>query len=209
MNSTRLNPLAEDYLARLDAEARVLPDQDRQDLVTELRGHLEAGLSEDPSDAEVRNLLQDLGSPGDIVAAAALESGAGATQPSTSQVLSAPPPPNPWGTVEIIAVLGLTAGVVVIPLIGPVIGLCFVWASVQWTSREKAVASVLTLLPAIALALGGIVVLMSGPGGAVFGIGPVELLVLTVTMLGPLVAAGYLVSRLNQRRREGQPTVNP
>ena len=167
MNNTRLNPLAEDYLARLDAEARVLPDQERQDLVTELRGHLEAGLSEDPSDADVRNLLHDLGSPADIVAAASLESEAGSSRPSTSQVFSAPPPPNPWGTVEIIAVLGLTAGTVVIPLIGPVIGLCFVWASTQWTRREKVVATALGLLPLIALTLGAAVVMRSGPGGEV------------------------------------------
>ena len=158
MNSTRLNPLVEDYLARLDAEARVLPDQERQELVAELRGYLEAGLSETTSDADVRNLLQALGSPSDIIAAATLELEVGSTQPSTSQVLPAPPPPSPWGTVEIIAVLGLTAGTVLIPLIGPVIGLCFVWASTQWTRREKVVATALGLLPVLALVMGFAVV---------------------------------------------------
>ena len=166
MNSTRLNPLAEDYLARLDAAARVLPDQDSEDLVTELRGHLEAGLSEAASDADVRNLLQDLGSPDDIVSAAALESEAGSTRSPSSRLLAAPPP-RQWGTVEIVAVLGLTAGTLVIPFIGPVIGLCFVWASTQWTRREKAVATALALLPLIALALGAAVVMRSGPGAEV------------------------------------------
>ena len=167
MTSTRLNPLAEDYLARLDAAARVLPDQEREDLVSELRGHLEAGLSEDPSDADVRNLLQALGSPDDIIAAATQDFESGSTLPSTSQVPSALPPPNPWGTVEIIAVLGLTVGTLLIPVVGPVIGLCFVWASTQWTRREKAVATAFALLPLIALALGAAVVMRSGPGGEV------------------------------------------
>ena len=40
------------------------------------------------------------------------------------------------------------------------------------------------------------------------GIGAVELFVLMLSMLGPFVAAGYLVSRLNRRRREGQPTTH-
>ncbi len=40
------------------------------------------------------------------------------------------------------------------------------------------------------------------------GIGPVELLVLMLSMLSSFVAGAYLVSRLNRRRREGQPTVN-
>jgi len=32
MNTTRLHPMAEDYLERLEAAARVLPDQDRDDV---------------------------------------------------------------------------------------------------------------------------------------------------------------------------------
>ena len=162
MNSTPLNPLVEDYLARLDAAARVLPDQDRQELVTELRGYLEVGLTETTSDADVRNLLEIAGSPSQIVAVATQDLEVGPTQPARSQVPAAPPPPSPWGTVEIVAVLGLTAGAVLIPLIGPVIGLFFVWASTQWTSREKAVATVLTLLPVIALTLGGVLASRDG-----------------------------------------------
>jgi len=40
-------------------------------------------------------------------------------------------------------------------------------------------------------------------------IGPIELLVLmlgAVSLLGPLIAGAYLAARLNQRRRESQPT---
>jgi len=168
MNTTRLNPLAEDFLRRLDAEARMLPDQDREDLLTELRSHLEAGLGEDASDADVRNLLADVGSPADIVAAATSELDADS---AVGQRASGRTPSDrrddPWGTVEIVAVLGLTVGAILIPVLGPLVGLCFAWASTRWTTREKVVATVLTLLPLVTLALGATVIVTSGAGGSV------------------------------------------
>ncbi|MEO7351557.1 MAG: hypothetical protein ABIR34_06575 [Marmoricola sp.] len=164
MNSTRLNPLAEDYLGRLEAAARVLPNQDREDLLLELRGHLEAGLAEDASDADVRNLLNDLGSPEEIVAAAALESEAGPPIQRPREHLGAfDESASPWGTFEVLAVLGLTVGTVLIPIVGPVLGLGFAWASPQWTRREKWFATVLTFLPVIALVLGAGVAMNQGP----------------------------------------------
>jgi hypothetical protein len=140
MNTTRLHPFAEDYLGRLEALAHALPPRDRHELLTELRSHLEAGLPEGTTDSDVRNLLDDLGSPEDIVAAA-----------------GADPEPHAWGALELIAVLGLTAGAVLLPVVGPLVGICLVWASVRWTRREKIVATVLTFLPLLALALGGVV----------------------------------------------------
>ena len=203
-----LHPLVEDWFARLDAEARVLPDEQRQELLTMLREYLAAGLIDTKSDADVRNLLEFAGSPSDIVAEMrALE--VGPTQPATSQVPPAPSPPaplgkvEPWGKVEIFAVLGLTAGAVLIPVVGPVIGLFFVWASTQWTSREKVVAAAVGLFPALVLVVGAVLALSSG-GEAAVGVGPVELFVLMLAMLGPLLAGGYLALRLSQRRREGR-----
>ena len=175
-----LHPLVEDYLARFDAEARVLPDHERQELLEMLREYLAVGLTETTSDADVRNLLEIAGSPSQIVAVATQGLEVGDTQPSTSQVRSAAPPPHPsakvepWGKVEIIAVLGLTAGAVLIPVLGPVIGLCFVWASAQWTSREKGVATVLTLLPVIALTLGFVLASRDGPPDDAVTVSPVS-----------------------------------
>jgi len=164
MNSTRLNPLAEDYLSRLEAAARELPSHEREDLVMELRGHLEAGLADDASDADVRNLLNDLGSPEQIVAAAALESNAAPPSPLPMDNRGVfAQPASPWGVFEVIAVLGLTVGTFIVPIIGPVVGLAFAWASPRWTRREKAVATVLTFLPVIALALGGALMVSRGP----------------------------------------------
>jgi len=46
-----------------------------------------------------------------------------------------------WGAVEIVAILLLTVGAVFLPIIGPLIGLVFVWASAQWTNQQKLIAT--------------------------------------------------------------------
>ncbi len=153
MNTT-LHPLAEDYLRRLDRAAWSLPGPDRTELLAEIRAHLEAGLTPGSTDADVRNLLDELGAPEDIVAAA---QAAPEGQPTTGIARPAPlPGESPWGAMEILAVVGLTVGTFVLPIIGPVVGLVLAWASERWTSREKWVATILTVLPVIVLALGAI-----------------------------------------------------
>jgi hypothetical protein len=67
------DPLAEDYLRRLDAAASALPAHRREELVSEIRDHLQEGLRQAPAGDEtaVRNLLERLGPPEEIAAAAA------------------------------------------------------------------------------------------------------------------------------------------
>ena len=163
MNTTRLHPMAEDYLDRLEAAARVLPDQDRDELVSELRAHLTAGLSEAASDADVRNMLDELGPPADIVAAATPEGEPGTPLPHPSGTGASGPPPSPWGTLEILAVLSLILGTFVVPIVAPIVGLLLAWTSARWTRHEKLVASVVTLLPLAILALGAAIFTASGP----------------------------------------------
>jgi hypothetical protein len=67
---TTTHPLAEDYLRRLNHIARVLPRHERGELVAEIRNHLDTGLRPDATEADVRNMLDELGPPDDIVAAA-------------------------------------------------------------------------------------------------------------------------------------------
>jgi hypothetical protein len=71
MNVTT-DPLADDYLRRLDAAASALPAHRRQELVSEIRDHLQEGLRQAPAGDEtaVRNMLERLGPPEEIVAAA-------------------------------------------------------------------------------------------------------------------------------------------
>ena len=153
MNTT-LHPLAEGYLRRLDQAAWSLPGPDRAELLAEIRAHLEAGLTPGSTDADVRNLLDELGPPEDIVAAAqASPEGPHATGIPRHAPLAAQ---SPWGAMEILAVVGLTVGTFLLPIIGPVVGLVLAWASERWTSREKWVATFLTVLPVIILAFGAV-----------------------------------------------------
>jgi hypothetical protein len=107
----------------------------------------------------VRNILERLGSPEEIVAA---EEGWGATQPGWAAAPGdgASPKNPPWGATEIIALLLLTIGWVLLPLIGPLIGLALMWYSARWTRRQKLIATgivlVLLVVPILGLlAVGG------------------------------------------------------
>jgi uncharacterized membrane protein len=163
MNTT-LHPLAEEYLLRLDHASQALPPQDRAELMAELRSHLETGLPPGATDADVRNLLHELGSPEDIVAAA---------QPEPSSPPASPGAASRWGTLEVIAVLALTVGTFILPVVGPLVGIVLVWVSTRWTRREKGIATGLTALPLVGLVLGAsMVIAVSGdeqPGHPVPG----------------------------------------
>lgn len=67
------DPLIDDYLRRLDAAASALPAYRRDELVSEIRDHLQEALRQAPAGdkAAVRNVLERLGSPEEIAAAAA------------------------------------------------------------------------------------------------------------------------------------------
>lgn len=146
-----MHPLAEDYLARLATAAQSLGPHERAELLAELRSHLETGLAAASTEADVRNLLEGLGSPEDVAAAALAETDAPA--PSAPPA-DGPEAASPWGTVEILAVLGLTVGAFLLPVVGPLVGLVLAWISARWTRSEKVVATVLTLLPVLVLSLG-------------------------------------------------------
>jgi hypothetical protein len=69
--------------------------------------------------------------------------------------------PAAWGGLEVAAVLVLGLGSFVVPFVGPLVGLALVWASPRWTRRQKTVATVLTVVPVLLLAvlpLGGLLV---------------------------------------------------
>jgi Domain of unknown function (DUF4190) len=66
------DPLVDDYLRRLDAAASVLPTHRRDELISEIRDHLQEAMRQTPTsdEASVRNLLERLGPPEEIVNAA-------------------------------------------------------------------------------------------------------------------------------------------
>lgn len=134
--------LVRDYLGRLEAAAMPLPVDRRAELAGEVRQHIEMALEEAGvrDEVTVRNVLERLGPPDEIIAAEQGSGGAGnsATLPSTGR-------DSAWGGVEITAILLLTVGAVFLPIIGPLIGLVFVWASAQWTTQHKVIATVIVL----------------------------------------------------------------
>jgi hypothetical protein len=140
--------LVRDYLGRLEAASWPLAPPRRAELIGEVREHIETALSEagQRDEVTVRNVLERLGPPEEIVA---LESNStGSTPPSASTAAPAQPLPaaSPWGPIEIIALLLLSLGSVFLPFVGPLLGLVFVWASSQWTRQEKLIGTAIVLV---------------------------------------------------------------
>jgi uncharacterized membrane protein len=148
-----MHPLAEDYWNRLESAAATLPAQDRDELLAELRSHLETGLEVAATDSDVRNFLIDLGRPEDIVAAAQAQIYAVEPEPTDEPSPGRSATGNAWGGLEIGALLALTAGAFLLPVIGPIIGIVLVWASAQWTRREKRVATFVAVFPVLFIVL--------------------------------------------------------
>ena len=144
--------LVTDYLDRLRTAASALPGDWRDELVDDVRGHIELALAagEAGDEPAVESVLTRLGSPEEIVAA---EMDAQPVVAMTAPGPSSPvPPPRPHATVEFKALVLLTIGAVVLPFIGPLIALGYVWASARWTTVQKRTATIavvgLLLLPA-------------------------------------------------------------
>jgi hypothetical protein len=149
-----VDALIGDYLRRLDLAAVDLPDARRAELEAEVREHIETALSEADARDEVtvRNVLERLGPPEEIVEAEAtapdarpsararIGSGVGGEQVRPSARSSR------LGAVEIIALLLLTVGSLVLPFVGPLLGLVFVWLSDRWSSREKLIATAIVVV---------------------------------------------------------------
>jgi hypothetical protein len=138
-----------DYLGRLHAAGWGLAPARRVELVAEVREHIEEALrvqrqAGQHGEAVVRNVLERLGPPEEIVRAE--------SEGQPYDVAAAAPRPgstSPWGPVEIFAVLLLSIGSVVLPVFGPIVGLVLVWVSAQWTRTQKLVGSALASMPVL------------------------------------------------------------
>jgi len=195
MISVPTDRLVDDYLRRLEHAAGHLPRPRRAELVTEIREHIDSALGDraDVGEATVRNVLERLGPPEEIVAA--IE----------------PPPPEPTraGAVEVVALIAL-----LLPLLGWLLGAVLVLVSRAWSTRDKVIGLTLLFLPVVVFALAFSLRGPSGipeqgspgaepsagiteesPGGV---IGPVELLVIVAN---GVPSALYLGWRLRPDRR--------
>jgi hypothetical protein len=224
MNGTdQHDALVDDYLRRLEEAAYALSPQRRAELVLEIRDHIADARTSatGPTDeAWTRTLLDRLGTPEEIVAAA--------TEGDPPPVWLDPAQPQvvqrPAGTpLELAAVLLLTVGSIV-PIVGWLAGVVCLWGSKRWRTWEKLLGTLVVpggpfivlwfalAVPAQTCSSGG----SSSAGGVVtttpetctgfalnpaFGV-PAFLFVL----IAPIVVAGWLYARARARAALEPPT---
>ena len=121
--------LVDDYLEELGNNLTGVPRARRRELLDEISGHIAEARSalDADSEVEVRNLLERLGDPAEIVAEERSRSGVA---------------PRRAGPIEILALIGLLVGGFVF-VIGWFVGLVLLWVSDAWTTGEKLVGTLL------------------------------------------------------------------
>lgn len=190
MNRVHTNKLVADYLRRLEQAAAPLTQSRRAELVAAIREHIDDALLEvgAADEAAVRNVLERLGPPEEIVAAAG------------------PPAGAVTGRAGRLEIGGLVA--LAIPVVGWVVGIPLVLLSQAWAGRDKAIAALLGVSPLLL----GVLVMAVGSGGSETGVpvgtpeeppassslGPLEVAVLATAFLGGLIGSVYLALRLRR-----------
>ncbi|WUJ68567.1 hypothetical protein OG809_26095 [Kribbella soli] len=142
------NRLVDAYLDELAAEAAALPAGRRDELLDDMKTHIaEARAAGATSDDEIREVLQRLGRPSEIVAAAT----DGLVQ------VEVPPRLRPWDFVAVGLLLVapyLLSFSVIVAVVGWVIGVGMLWSSNRWTTIWKLIGTLTWPLGyAVALAL--------------------------------------------------------
>lgn len=133
------------YLDDLDRALRHLPRDRRQEIAHDVRSHIEAALADakDQGSQEVESIIERLGTPEEIAAAASDD------QPEPSRGMAGR---------DVAAIIFLLIGGLVIPLVGWLVGAVLLWTSAAWRLKDKLIATLLLpgglATPAALLALG-------------------------------------------------------
>lgn len=127
------HPLVLDYLDRLHAETVRLPAPEGRELELQIREHLTEALPPEPRESEVRDVLDRLGDPSDLVDAA------GGGRPGEGPTFRAERPDS-WR--EVGALVGLVGGTLLfwLPLVNVVLwvgGLVLLVLSRRWSVTDK------------------------------------------------------------------------
>ncbi len=164
---TAADRMATDYLDRLAALTADLPTDLRDDVLADVRSHLDEARAAAPSETAFRQWLDRLGSPEAIAA----EARAGVSPVPVVGSGAAGTPPGP-GRARRVRGLDVTAvvlmaggGLLLLPIIGFfalfvwVIGIAMLWASPTWSTGEKTLGTLVwpggLFLPASLALLGG------------------------------------------------------
>jgi hypothetical protein len=135
MTKTTFDRQIEDYLARLRAALEGVWAPRRDQIIADVEDHIAAAIEEmqDPTEADIAKLLERIGDPEEIAAAAISDEPGIAASAKPGQ-------PSGLGTHEILAVFFLICGVVV-PFVGWVVGLILLWTSRVWNRRDKLIGT--------------------------------------------------------------------
>lgn len=123
MVSTR--SVVEEYLRELDRALYNLPVGRRREIVAEIREHIGEAASAhggEPTEAEMRTILDQVGEPETIAEEARQRFGISESR---------------GGVLEGFAIVFLLIGGIVIPLLGWIVGVVMLWVSRVWTTRDK------------------------------------------------------------------------
>lgn len=190
------------YLDRLDEELGDLPADRRRELIGEIRGHIAEALASmtDPTESDVRNVLERLGDPAEIAAEARERSDIHVT-----------PTWREWAAVVLLPFGGLLILVVGgWGVLGWVVGAILLLTSGVWSRKDKVLGLVLfpggLALPVSLLRFAGDVCTSSGAGNQTttsctgYSLSPIlGIPLLIVLIVTPLVVAARLASELRAR----------
>jgi uncharacterized membrane protein len=156
MTDREQHALVTDYLARLRAEAlRRLPPDRAEELVADIREHLDHAVPPGTAEADVRSALDRVGEPGDLV-----DEAGGATAPPPQPTDQLAPRSNRLEVAALICLVGSLLLFLLVPMavLLLVAGMVMLLLSRRWTTADK-------VLGAIAYtALGAPAVLLVGLG---------------------------------------------
>ncbi|WP_328610320.1 hypothetical protein OG943_14700 [Amycolatopsis sp. NBC_00345] len=188
--------LITDYLDRLRRAGAGLPAATRAELLDDIAAHLAELVGPGADEARARQVLDELGTPEEIAAAAAAESGAPA---GASAGGPAGGPARAGGgelAYDVGTVLVLLLAGFVVPVLGWIAGVVMLWNGPRWSTGEKWAGTL--IWPAAIVVTGMVLGLAHALAG---GVGPVVLLLGAIVVLAGLVAGFAVLLRAAARRR--------
>lgn len=127
---TEMDPIVARYLKELERALADVPAARRREIVAGISEHIEASIagSRAATEAEIRNLLDQVGDPETIAAETRADLG---IEKRTG------------GVVEGFAIAFLLVGGVVVPLFGWIVGAVLLWVSRVWSTKDKLIGTLL------------------------------------------------------------------